>query len=96
QFEGSVRAVEHVPERGADFAGPTHILINSRAYSILGQSNEAQGFGLIVEGDKVQVAEGFRSQVSVLSTESSHERLNAGCRLYRSDGTEALLIRVEG
>ena len=80
----------------SDFAGPTHILINSRAYSIANQSAEAQGFGLIVEDDRVRVAEDFRSQVNVLSTESSHDQLHAGCRLYRNDGTEALLIRVEG
>lgn len=80
----------------ADFAGPTHILINSRAYSIANQSAAAQGFGLIVEGDRVLIAEDFRSQVNVLSTESSHDQLHAGCRLYRNDGTEALLIRVEG
>ena len=80
----------------ADVAGPTHILINSRAYSIADQSAEVQGFGLIVEGDRVRVAEDFRSQVNVLSTESSHDQLHAGCRLYRNDGTEALLIRVEG
>ena len=80
----------------SDFAGPTHILINSRAYSIANQSAEAQGFGLIVEDDRVRVARDFRSQVNVLSTESSHDQLHAGCRLYRNDGTEALLIRVEG
>ena len=80
----------------ADFAGPTHILINSRAYSIADQSAEAQGFGLITEGEQVQVAEYFRSQVNVLSTESSYHQLHVGCRLYRNDGTEALLIRVEG
>ena len=80
----------------SDFAGPTHILINSRAYSIANQSAEAQGFGLIVEDDRVRVAEDFRRQVNVLSTESSHDQLHAGCRLYRNDGTEALLIRVEG
>ena len=79
-----------------DFAGPTHILINSRAYSIANQSAEAKGFGLIIAGDTVQVAEDFRRQVNVLSTESSHDQLHAGCRLYRNDGTEALLIRVEG
>ena len=105
--EGNVKEVSQEPEETAhtdnstaapvaDVAGPTHILINSRAYSIADQTAEAQDFGLNIEGDQVQVAEGFRSQVSVLSTESSHERLNAGCRLYRSDGTEALLIRVEG
>lgn len=80
----------------ADFAGPTHILINSRAYSIANESAEAQGFGLIIEGDTVQVAEDSRSQVNVLSTESSYDQLLAGCRLYRNDGTEALLICVEG
>ena len=80
----------------SDFAGPTHILINSRAYSIANQSAEAKGFGLIIAGDTVQVAEDFRRQVNVLSTESSHDQLHAGCRLYRNDGTEALLIRVEG
>ena len=80
----------------AEVAGPTHILINSRAYSIANQSAETQGFGLIIEGDTVKVAEDFRSQVNVLSTESSHDQLCAGCRLYRNDGTEALLIRVEG
>ena len=69
--------------------------INSRAYSIADQNTEAQGFGLVIEGDKVQVAEDFRSQVNVLSTESSHDQLHVGCRLYRNDGTEALLIRVE-
>ena len=79
-----------------DFAGPTHILINSRAYSIANQSAEAKGFGLIIAGDTVQVAEDLRSQVNVLSIESSHDQLHAGCRLYRNDGTEALLIRVEG
>lgn len=79
-----------------DFAGPTHILINSRAYSIANQSAEAKGFGLIIAGDTVQVAEDFRRQVNVLSTESSHDQLHAGCRLYRNDGTEALLIHVEG
>ena len=80
----------------SDFAGPTHILINSRAYSIANQSAEAKGFGLIIAGDTVQVAEDSRRQVNVLSTESSHDQLHAGCRLYRNDGTEALLIRVEG
>ena len=44
----------------------------------------------------VQVAGDFRSQVNVLSTESSYDKLHAGCRLYRNDGTEALLIRVDG
>ena len=80
----------------ADFTGPTHILIHSRAYSIVNQSAEAQGFGLIIEDDMVQVAGDFRSQVNVLSTESSYDKLHAGCRLYRNDGTEALLIRVDG
>ena len=80
----------------ASVAGPTHILINSQAYSIANQGAEAKGFGLIIAGDTVQVAEGFRRQVNVLSTESSHDQLHAGCRLYRNDGTEALLIRVEG
>jgi hypothetical protein len=80
----------------SDFAGPTHILINSRAYSIVSKSTEAQDFGLIIEGGTVQVAQDYRSQVNVLSTESSYDQLLAGCRLYRNDGTEALLIRVEG
>lgn len=78
------------------FEGPTHVLINSRAYSIFTQSLEARAFGLIVEGDRVRVAEDFQSEVNVLSTESTFEQLHAGCRLYRNDGTEALLIRVEG
>lgn len=82
--------------RAADFAGPTHILINSRAYSIVNQSAESQGFGLVIEDGTVKVAADFRNQVNVLSTESSFDRLQAGCRLYRKDGTEALLIRVQG
>ena len=80
----------------ADVAGPTHVLINSRAYSIVNHSADAQGFGLMIEGGTVKVAADFRNQVNVLSTESSFDRLQAGCRLYRNDGTEALLIRVEG
>jgi hypothetical protein len=80
----------------ADFAGPTHILINSRAYSIINQSPESQGFGLMIEDGRVRVAEDSRSQINVLSTESTYDQLHAGCRLYRNDGTEALLIRVEG
>lgn len=94
--EETARTENSIASPAADFAGPTHILINSRAYSIADQSAEAQGFGLITEGDQVQVAEDFRSQVNVLSTESSHDQLHVGCRLYRNDGTEALLIRVEG
>jgi hypothetical protein len=82
--------------RTADFAGPTHILINSQAYSIVNQSPESQGFGLVIEDGGVKVAADFRNQVNVLSTESSFDLLQAGCRLYRNDGTEALLIRVEG
>jgi hypothetical protein len=50
----------------------------------------------MIEGGTVKVAADFRNQVNVLSTESSFDRLQAGCRLYRNDGTEALLIRVEG
>ncbi len=64
-FEATVEEVSKEPEEtartdknasapSADHAGPTHILINSRAYSIANQSAEAQGFGLIIEGDKVQ------------------------------------------
>ena len=78
------------------FEGPTHVLINSRAYSIFKQSREAQAFGLIIEDDRVRVAEDFRNEVNVLSTQSTFEQLHTGCRLYRNDGTEALLIRVEG
>ena len=92
----TARTENSITSPAAEVAGPTHILINSRAYSIANQSAEAQGFGLIIEGDTVKVAEDFRSQVNVLSTESSHDQLCAGCRLYRNDGTEALLIRVEG
>ena len=94
--EETARTENSIASPAADVAGPTHILINSRAYSIADQSAEAQGFGLVIEGYKVQVAEDFRSQVNVLSTESSHDQLHVGCRLYRNDGTEALLIRVEG
>ena len=94
--EETARTENSIAPLAADFAGPTHILINSLAYSITNQSAEAQGFGLIIEGDTIQVAEDFRSQVNVLSTESSYDQLHAGCRLYRNDGTEALLIRVEG
>ena len=92
----TARTEKSIASPAADVAGPTHILINSRAYSIANQSTEAKGFGLITEGDQVQVAEDFRSQVNVLSTESSYDQLHVGCRLYRNDGTEALLIRVEG
>lgn len=84
------------PLLATDFTGPTHVLIDSHAYSIASQSEEAPEFGLILEGGRVRVAEDFRSRVNVLSTESSHDQLHVGCRLYRSDGTEALLIRVEG
>lgn len=94
--EETARTENSIAPLPADFAGPTHILIDSRAYSIADQSAEAQGFGLIIEDDMIQVAEDFRSQVNVLSTESSHDQLHVGCRLYRNDGTEALLIRVEG
>ena len=94
--EETARTENSIAPLAADFAGPTHILINSLAYSITNQSAEAQGFGLIIEGDTIQVSEDFRSQVNVLSTESSYDQLHAGCRLYRNDGTEALLIRVEG
>ena len=94
--EEAARTDHSTAAPAADFAGPTQILINSRAHSIADQSAEAQGFGLITEGDQVQVAEDFRSQVNVLSTESSHDQLHVGCRLYRNDGTEALLIHVEG
>ena len=94
--EETARTENSIASPAANVAGPTHILINSRAYSIANQSTEAKGFGLITEGDQVQVAEDFRSQVNVLSTESSHDQLHVGCRLYRNDGTEALLIRVEG
>lgn len=94
--EETARTEKSIASPAANVAGPTHILINSRAYSIANQSTEAKGFGLITEGDQVQVAEDFRSQVNVLSTESSHDQLHVGCRLYRNDGTEALLIRVEG
>jgi hypothetical protein len=90
------QAKESDPVLATDFAGPTHVLVDSHAYLIANQSEEAPGFGLVVEGDTVRVAEDFRSEVNVLSTESSHDRLHVGCRLYRSDGTEALLIRVEG
>ena len=92
----TARTEKSIASPAADVAGPTHILINSRAYSIANQSTEAKGFGLITEGNQVQVAEDFRSQVNVLSTESSYDQLHVGCRLYRNDGTEALLIRVEG
>lgn len=74
---------------------PTHILINSEAFSILDQSTQAQSFGLVANGHDIQVADEYRNQVSVLSTESTYEKLRTGCRLYRNDGTEALLIRVE-
>ena len=94
--EETARTDKNASAPAADFTGPTHILIHSRAYSIVNQSAEAQGFGLIIEDDMVQVAEDFRSQVNVLSTESSYDKLHAGCRLYRNDGTEALLIRVDG
>ena len=83
-------------EPALDSTVPTHILINSQAYSIATPRSEAQGFGLIIEGERVQIAEDFRGQVNVLSTESSYDQLLVGCRLYRNDGTEALLIRVEG
>ena len=94
--EETARTDKNASAPAADFTGPTHILIHSRAYSIVNQSAEAQGFGLIIEDDMVQVAGDFRSQVNVLSTESSYDKLHAGCRLYRNDGTEALLIRVDG
>lgn len=94
--EATARANNSTLRPAEGSAEPTHILINSRAYSIVKQSTEAQEFGLMVAGNTVQVAENFRNQVNVLSTESSYDRLHAGCRLYRNDGTEALLIRVEG
>jgi hypothetical protein len=78
-----------------DSTVPTHILINSQAYSITNQSPESQAFGLIAGPDRVHVSDAFRNRVNVLSTQSSHEQLHAGCRLYRDDGFEALLIRVE-
>ena len=96
ESEETARTDKSTVAPATDHARPTHILINSRAHSIVKQSAEAQGFGLIIEGDRVQVAEDSRNQINVLSTESSHDQLLAGCRLYRSDGTEALLIRVEG
>ena len=94
--EAMVRSDDSAAAPAEDVARPTHILINSRAYSIADQSAEAQGFGLMIDSETVQVAENSRNQVNVLSTESSYDRLYAGCRLYRNDGTEALLIRVEG
>ena len=94
--EEAARTDHSTAAPAADYAGPTHILIDSRAYLIGDQSTEAKGFGLVIEGDKVQVAEDFRSQVNVLSTESNYDQLHVGCRLYRNDGTEALLIHVEG
>ena len=96
ELEETAHTDNYTATPAADFAGPTHILIDSRAYSIANQSAEVQGFGLILEGDTVQVAKNFRGQVNVLSTDSSHTQLHAGCRLYRNDGIEALLIRVEG
>ena len=82
-------------EPALDSTVPTHILINSQAYSITNQSRESQAFGLIAGPDRVYVSDAFRNRVNVLSTQSSHEQLYAGCRLYRDDGFEALLIRVE-
>jgi len=96
EHEEIVRTTDSPSEPMSSFAGPTHVLINSRAYSIATQSMEAQGFGLVVDDGKVQIAGDFRNQVNVLSTESSYDQLLAGCRLYRNDGTEALLIHVEG
>ncbi len=89
------RSNDSVVAPTGNLTGPTHILIDAQAYSIATQSAEAQAFGLVVEGDRVQVAETFRDQVNVLSVASSHEQLQTGCRLYRNDGTEGLLIRVD-
>ena len=43
----TARTEKSIASPAADVAGPTHILINSRAYSIANQSTEAKGFGLI-------------------------------------------------
>ena len=95
ELRESTRSPDAGTESTLDATVPTHILINSQAYSIINQSPESQAFGLIASPDRVHVSDAFRNRVNVLSTQSSHEQLHAGCRLYRDDGFEALLIRVE-
>jgi hypothetical protein len=95
ELRESTRSPDAGTESMLDATVPTHILINSQAYSIINQSPESQAFGLIASPDRVHVSDAFRNRVNVLSTQSSHEQLHAGCRLYRDDGFEALLIRVE-
>ena len=81
------RARQHSP--------PTHLLIDTTAHAIEGRESVSFEFGVVSQNGVVCIDDHFKDRINVLSVSGSHDQLTTGSRLYRDDGKEALLIRVE-
>ena len=77
----------------ADADLPTHLLIGHRAVALA--SDEAVSFGVEQLADGAVISLSMRDRIKVLSLRGSYEQLYSGCRLYRDDGVEAMLIHIE-
>ena len=74
---------------------PTHLLIDATAHAIEGRESVAFEFGAVSQNGVVRIDGSFKERINVLSVSGSHDQLTTGSRLYRDDGKEAVLIRVE-
>ena len=81
------RARQHSP--------PTHLLIDTTAHAIEGRESVSFEFGVVSQNGVVCIDDHFKDRINVLSVSGSHDQLTTGSRLYRDDGKEAVLIRVE-
>ena len=74
---------------------PTHLLIDATAHAIEDRESVSFEFGVVLQNDVVCIDGAFKDRINVLSVSGSHDQLTTGSRLYRDDGKEAVLIRVE-
>lgn len=86
-------ATETPNDEPADADLPTHLLIGHRAVALA--SDEAVAFGVEQLADGAVISLSMRDRIKVLSLRGSYEQLYSGCRLYRDDGVEAMLIHIE-
>jgi hypothetical protein len=81
--------------RARQHCTPTHLLIDATAHAIEGRESVSFEFGVISQNGVVCIDGPFKDRINVLSVSGSHAQLTTGSRLYRDDGQEAVLIRVE-
>ena len=81
--------------RARQHSTPTHLLIDATAHAIEGRESVSFEFGVISQNGVVCIDGSFKDRINVLSVSGSHAQLTTGSRLYRDDGQEAVLIRVE-